>query len=241
MGTSTSYAAPPSWSDLKGQVTRAAGNPTRTQAATAAVLRNFIRENGGARRIATSGGVIGRPRAAQQTAARLGAFVSDVASVGLDEALRRAGWEDLIGRPVHEFLNAMIDRLTGGASTIDEVDARNALAKLEDRLLRDAAAPEDVERILTAEATNLEPLLAEFFGYYIYEQFCRIFFERLVQRVGEERATSFLKEIEALIASTLANRTVGRDLADIEWSEKEGRDLIVDIMETTLQVFETEE
>ena len=240
MGTSSSYSAPPSWGELKTQVTRAAGNATRTPAATAAVLRNFIRENGGARRVARSGGVIGHPRAAQLTASRLGAFISDVASVGLDEALTRAGWKDLIGRPVHELLNAMIDRLTGGASTIDEVDARNALAKLEDRLLREAASPEDVERILGNEASNLEPLLAEFFGYYIYEQFCRVFFERLVQRVGEERAASFLAEIEALIASTLANRTVGRNLTDIDWHGKDGHDLIADIMETTLQVFETE-
>lgn len=241
MGTSSGYSAPPSWGDLKGQVTRAAGNATRTQATTSAVLRNYIRQNGGSATIARSGGVVGRARAAQQTAARLGAFISDVAEVGLNEALTRAGWDDLIGRPTHEFLNALIDRLTAGASTIDEVDARNALALLQDRLLEDTATSEDVERILGAEATNLESLLAEFFGYYIYEQFCRVFFERLVQRVGEERATSFLRDIQALIAATLANRTAGRDLGDIDWEGKEGRDIVVDIMETALNVFETEE
>lgn len=241
MGTSAAYSAPPSWGDLKAQVTRAAGDATRTQATTASVLRNYIRENGGAKAIARRGGVVGRARAAQQTASRLGAFVTDVASVGLNEALSRAGWNDLIGRPTHEFLNSLIDRLTGGASTIDEVDARNALARLQDRLLEDTATADDVERILGAEAANLEALLAEFFGYYIYEQFCRVFFERLVQRVGEEKASSFLGDIEALITATLANRTADRELASIDWEGKEGRDIVTEIMETTLHVFEMEE
>jgi hypothetical protein len=241
VGTSAGYSAPPSWRDLKGQVTRAAGNATRTQAATAAVLRNYIRENGGSAAMARRGGVVGRPRAGQQTAARLGAFVANVASVGLNEALTRAGWDDLIGRPTHELLNALIDRLTGGSSTIDDVDARNALARLQDRLLDEAATVDDVERILGGEAENLEALLAEFFGYYIYEQFCRVFFERLVQRVGEGKASSFLGDIEELIAATLANRTAGRELAAIQWDGKEGRDIVTEIMETTLHVFETEE
>lgn len=239
MGTSAGYTAPPTWGELKAQVTRAAGNTSRTQEVTAAVLRSYIRENGGASKIARRGGVLGRARAAQRTAVNLGAFLSDVASVGLHEALSRAGWSDLVGRPTHEFLNALIDRLTGGASTIDEVDARNALARLQDRLLDDASTIEDVERILGAEAANLDALLAEFFGYYIFEQFCRVFFERLVQRVGEGRASSFLKDIEAMIAATLANRTAERDLAAIEWEGKEGRDIVIEIMETTLQVFET--
>lgn len=241
MGTSAGYSAPPSWSDLKSQITRAAGSATRTQATTAAVLRNYIRENGGSATIARRGGVVGRARAAQQTAARLGAFISDVASLGLNGALARAGWDDLVGRPTHELLNALIDRLTSSASTIDDVDARNALARLQDRLLEDATTAEDVERILGAEAENLELILAEFFGYYIYEQFCRVFFERLVQRVGEEKASSFLGEIEALIAATLANRAAGRELAEIDWNGEEGRDIVTEIMETTLHVFEMEE
>lgn len=240
MGTSTSYSAPPTWAALKDQVTRTAKNATRTPAATASVLRNYIRENGGSAAIARKGGVVGQARAAQRTAARLAAFVADVAGVGLDEALTRAGWEDLIGRPLNEFLNALLDRLTGGASTIDDVDARHALARLQERILDDAATAEDVEKALTAEAANLEPFLAEFFGYYIYEQFCRVFFERLIQRVGEQRATSFLGEIEAMIVATLNNRTAGHNLVNIDWDGREGRDLVIEIMETTLQVFEME-
>jgi hypothetical protein len=135
----------------------------------------------------------------------------------------------------------LIDRLTGGASTIDEVDARNASARLQGRLLEDTATAEDVERILGAEAVSLEALLTEFFGYYIYEQFCRVFFERLVQRVGADKASSFLGDVEALIAATLANRTAGRELSEIDWEGKDGRDIVIEIMETTLHVFETGE
>ncbi len=240
MGTSSPYSAPASWAGLKGEVTRAAaGALSRTSAAK--IVRRYVRENGGAKEISRGRGTsVGSGRAAAAVARALGGFVSNVATVGLDEALRRARLDALIGRSAVEILDGLLDRLGGPASTIDEVDARNALASVRATILEDATTPAEIEAILVEQAASLENLLAQFIGFYVYEQFCRVFFERLVQRHGEAKAESFLDQIRDFIVSTLANRTPDRDLTKIAWDGTEGRNLIREIMETTLSIFETE-
>ncbi len=239
MGTSTSYSAPSSWGSLKGEVTRAAGAGALTSSMAAQLVRHYIRENGGARLMGRGGGLVGKGRTAQAVAGRFSGFLSDVAAVGLNEALNRVGLSDFIGRPINEILAALLDKLGGPASTIDDVDARNALARLQEKLLGKAADAAEVEEILTEQASQLETILYDFFGFYLFEQFCRVFFERLVQRVGELKAQSFLTDIESFIASMLMNRTSGRDVSKIDWTGPEGLALMADIMEATLRVFET--
>ena len=205
------------------------------------ILSTFVSKNGGAAAMArgggSGGGGVGTGHAARAVAGRLGGFVADVGSVGLAEALQRAGLGELVGRPVGEVLNGLLDYLGGSSNTLDDVDARAALSKVRDELLRDAETAEEVEAILAAQATDLGSLLQQFCGFYLFELFCRVFFERLVQRVGETRAYSFLTDIEAFIRSALANRTFGKDLATLDWSGSAGQSLITELMETTLQVF----
>lgn len=237
MGTSTGYSAPPSWAPLKGEVTRAAGAGALSRETARQIVQHYIRENGGARGMARGGAAVGAGKTAQDVAGRFSAFVADVAANGLDTALTNAGLAEFIGRPVTEILGALLDRLGGPASTIDDVDARNALARLQDELFGDAADAPEMEQVLTDTASQLESVLQDFFSHYLYEQFCRVFYERLVQRVGDIKAQSFLEEIESFLASTLENRTAGRDLSSIQWAQAEGQAILMEIMETTLNVF----
>lgn len=247
MGTSTGYSAPPSWGNLKGDITRTAGAGRLSSGTAQRLVQSFIEHNGGAAAIArggtgrrttgTGGGGVARGGAARQIAGRLGGFIAEVGRLGLDRALERAGWSDLVGRPVPDILAALLDRLGGDASTIDEVDARMALSQLQDKYLGAAANAEELEQILTEQVPRLGTVLQDFFGCYLYEVFCRVFYERLVQRVGETRADSFLGQIKDFLRSTLANRTVERDITDIDWAGQEGAALVSEIMETTLTVF----
>jgi hypothetical protein len=187
--------------------------------------------------MARGGGTVAGGRAARGVAGRFGGFISDVSRVGLEGALRNAGWADLIGRPVQEILAALLDRLGGEASTIDDVDARMALSRLQDEYFADAANAAELEQRLRGQIDHLETVLQDFFGFYLFEVFCRVFFERLVQRVGETRAHSFLGEIGDFIKSALSNRAAGRDVSRINWAGQEGQEMTADIMETTLNVF----
>jgi hypothetical protein len=243
MGTSTSYSAPPSWGFVKGRVTRAAtGGGAIGPTEAGGIVRDHIRQNGGPSGMARGGssarsGSVGSGRAAREIALRIGGFVSDVQSRGLERALEQIGLGELKGRPLTEVLAGLLDRLGGSAATIDDVDARTALSHIQDELLGAAQTASEVEQILAGQVANLQLLLEGFFGRYLYEQFCRVHFERLSQRVGEMRARSFLQEIESFIRATLANRTSGRDLSGVDWAGREGQALVADIMETTLKVF----
>lgn len=241
MGTSTGYSAPGSWGPLKGEVTKAASEGAASSATAGRIVGHFIQQNGGAARMSGgggSGGAIGGS-AGRAVAQRLGGFVSTVGEVGLAEALRRQGLGDFVGRPVQEILAALLDRLGGPASTIDDVDARTALARLQEELLKDAQTPGDVERILQEQAASLDVMLRDYFGAYLFEQFCRVFFERLVQKKGEPKALAFLGDIKEFIKATLVNRVGRRAIAKIAWASQEGAQLCADVMQATLEVFLT--
>lgn len=240
MGTSTSYSAPGSWGTLKSEVTRAANEGSASPASAASIVGSYIQHNGGAARMSGggSGGTVGGG-AGRAVAQRIGGFISAVSEVGLAEALRREGLAELVDRPVQEILAALLNRLGGPASTIDDVDARAALARLQEELLRDAQTPEDVEQVLRAQAVSIDVLLRDYFGLYLFEQFCRVFFERLVQRRGESKALGFLDDIKEFIKATLVNRVGRRAISKISWAGQEGSKLCSEIMQATLTVFLT--
>lgn len=238
MGTSTSYSAPPSWGDLKGEVTRAAGEGTLNRDKAGQLIRSFISHNGGARSMSgAAGGSVASGRAARGVATRLGGFIADVGRFGLESALRNAGWSDLAGRTVKDILNSLLDRLGGEASTVEDVDARMALSCLQDKYFAEAETIEELEQLLNTQVDRLDGLLQDFFGFYLYEVFCRVFFERLVQRVGEAKAYSFLNEIKDFINSTLANNVAHRNLVELDWASAAGKAFVNETMETTLHVF----
>ena len=247
MGTSAAYSAPPSWGDLKSAVTIAAGGGMLAAEKAAELISSFVRHNGGATAIARGGrdsgdgagaGSVARGGNARTTATRLGGFLSDVGRLGLDGALEAAGWGDLVGKPVREVLNALLDRLGGESSTIDDVDARMALAALEKEYFEGAETIEDLQQLMLAQVGQLETVLQDFFGLYLYEVFCRVFFERLVQRTGEARAFSVLDQIKDFIRAKLENLAVNQEVSKIDWKGQEGQKITADIMESTLRVFQ---
>jgi hypothetical protein len=240
MGTSTNYDAPPSWSPLKSKVTRLAGGGALPPEKAADLLRDFVARNGGSAAMTRGTGTLGRGKSAQNAARNLAGFVTLAGSVGLAEALRRSGLADLVGRPISEIVLALVDRCGGPGSSIDDVDARNALSRLMDEMFAEATEATEVEEVLaeTGQAAQLAEVLEKFFGYCLYEQFCRVFYERLVKKHGDERAQSFLEEILDFIQSALANHVVGIDLTGVDWFGDQGMAIADDIMEQTLHVFE---
>ena len=241
MGTSSSYNAPttPDWGDLKGQVTRTARNGYASARTAKNTLNDFIRTSGGARNISRGGGAIGAGRSAQNTASRLANFVSSVGPLGFQQALELIGLSEFIGKPTSEIIPAIVDKLGGPSSTINDTDARNTLSRVMDELLSDLNTPEQVEEALNEviEGDALESLLHQFFGYYLYEQFCRVFYERLANRVGRANADSYLDSILDTIKSALQLMTSDNDLSNIDWSGAEGQNLANQILQDTFEIF----
>jgi hypothetical protein len=241
MGTSTGYKAPtaPQWQAVKRLVsqTAAAGPLSVTDAAR--VVAGFLAANGGARGMARGGSALGGGRSAQRVAAGLATFLGQVARDGLPAALESVGLAALVGRPVGEILDALVDALGGAGETLEDVDARNALSRLREERLADTATADEVESILAevADGTALAGVLVDFFTFFFFEQFCRVFYERLVSKVGDAAAAAYLDGILDYLRSVLRERQQTRDLRDVDWAGTEGRALTDELLEQTLFVY----
>lgn len=240
MGTSADYSAPPNWGGVKGNVTRA-GHHRLTTAKAGELLRDHIGLNGGSRGIALGRGQLGSGETAKTISRSFGGLVRQVADVGLAETFRQNGLQELVGRPAQETLLGILSLCGGADGSIDSVDARNAFSRTMDELCGSAATADDVEAILATltDGVRMVDLLMTFFAYYLFEQFCRVFFCQLIQKHGEQRAESFLSDIFDYIKSRLQNHVVGQNATGIDWFGQDGEQFINQLMQDTLVVFES--
>lgn len=243
MGTSASYNAPtsPQWRDLKREVTRLARQGKPSPTGIRGILQNYVKVNNGSSRVASRGGSTGRGRAAQSVARNIGQFFSSVADVGFRETFEQAGLGLLEGKSVGEIAHSLLAYLGGQSSTIDEVDARKALSDLMDEILDDADSLEDVEEAMgtISRGESLDDMIRRFFGYYLYEQFCRVFYERLVARIGDMQADEFVDEIRDYICNALKHVTRHQDVSQIDWNGSQGQQIADKLLQDTLEVFST--
>jgi hypothetical protein len=254
MGTSTGYGMPTGgdWTPLKTDATQFVKDDGNGPISPAKLLRSYLRAHGGASGIARGDG--GRAQGgggrrgsggpggsgARKVGRNIGSFLSAVGSIGLDGALREAGLVHLIGKPAAEVSAGLLDALSDPGSTLDDHAARIALAKLNDELLAGTETYEDVGHALAEvlDQQGLVSILARFFGYYVYERFCRDFYERWRKKVGAGQADRSLKSIKDYIQSRLQVELLGQDVMQMTWRGNEGMMLTEQILQDTLKIFE---
>jgi len=251
------------WTSLKNDATTYASEGTESQISPESIVSRFITAYGGSRNISSSGGIgIGRGVSKQPKAGRgggthgrsasvgagrevgrkLASFLVSADQQGVEQALDALGLKELIGRPAPEVAMALLDRLAGPGSTLDEASARMALAKLIEELLGKAFTYDEVEKALeeAADEAKVAALLGKFFALYLYEWFCRCFYENWVKKVGPTKAARGLKSIRECIEASLADKLYGIDITKIRWNAPEGSKLATRIMKETLEIFEIE-
>ena len=242
MGTSKGYSAPttPEWAKQKAEITRLSNNGAVSIEIARDVFNKFISIAGGNTSDSGTRRAVENNSVAHQTIQRIASFISSVANNGLDQTLIRENLSSLIGRSAQEFALTIVDRLSGDGSTLDEADARNALSDLINFILKDTETYEDVTKTFDEIVTeaNLGILLAQYFGYYLFRQFCRVYYERLVTRHGRDKAESFINSIKEMISSLVSHQIYEKNIFRVDWSGVEGRDIINNILERTYSVFE---
>src|SRR5262249_32622505 len=144
------------------------------------------------------------------------------------------------GKPAKEIVSQLLDTLAQPGSTLDDHAARLALAKLNDDLLKGADTYEDVERALSQalDQQGLSQILSSFYGHYLYERFCRDFYENWVKKVGSTQAARSLKSIKDYIESRIKAKLAGQDFTKVKWHTRDGLKLAQQVMQDTLEVFE---
>lgn len=240
MGTSTGYDAPttPQWGDLKSDITRLArdGKPTSEQSRE--IIRKYINSNGGSRNISQGKGIVSS-NSAQRTASKLSRFLSDVKQYGFEEAVHRLHINSYKGMDILEFTLTLTDFLSESATSLDDADSRNALSRLMEELFDDATNVEELNSMLEQKIDEfeIEGILMKFFSYYLYEQFCRVFYERLVTRVGDIKAESFLSGIFEYITSEVQLMNSEESLTLTDWGSADLNGICSDILHRTLTIY----
>lgn len=255
MGTSKGYGLPTGgdWTPLKTEATKFVKEEGKGSVSPEDFLRHYVHAYGGSKALAqgrggssdgkttkSRGGSGGAGRAARTSGRSLGGFLTTVSTRGLDEALREVGLEGAIGKPADEVAASLLDVLASPGSTLDEHAARLALAKVNDELLKDAKSYNDVANLLSKalDKFGLVRILASFFARYLFECFCRDFYETWVKVVGKQKASRSLRSIKDCIQSCLKARLAGRDVTTIDLHGREGLRITQQVMQDTLDIFE---
>jgi hypothetical protein len=220
-------------------LTRGSGGSAPSITGGAAGGGSAKRRGGGSGSGGGGGASGGKTSAAVGTARNLGGFLSSVATVGLEQALRQRGLDDAVGKSASDVSDALLDEFAGPASTLDNALARESLAEIREEILGDALTFEDVEERLNAaiDERGIFGILVSFFGHYIFKMFVRNFSEEWVKKVGETKAAKSLGLIKDYVDSSLRAKLAGRKVATVDWQKRDGQKFVEDVWKETIDVF----
>ncbi|WP_160692677.1 hypothetical protein [Clostridium sp. C2-6-12] len=239
MGTSKGYDMPttPQWAQLKENVTRSLSQ--NNNRATDSIANNVIKEflnvsmgNTGARKKYIT--------PALKTAINVATFFNSIIENGFKETVEQyleiGNTNEL---DITHLEIKIVEYLSNGSSLITEVDARSAASNLLDYILENASTIEEVEEIMDRKMDRDSSIIyiQMFFAFYIYETFCRSFYERLSSKIGENDASEYLSDIKDYIISSIEGINNKRDITNINWNSTEGKKLINSLCEDVIEIY----
>lgn len=250
MGTSTGYNMPKggNWTPLKNDATSFAKHSGHGSINPKSLLGRYLQANGGAQAIAQgrggsgghSGSRYGIGSSARRAGAKLGGFLSSVATQGLDTTLQKVGLGHLIGKSATEICAGLLDILANSVSTLDDHATRKALSNVFDDLFKPDTPYEDIEQALnqSLDEKGMMLIMVDFFGYYLYELFCRDFYEDWQKKVGVDQTKRLLRQVKDCIFAEVESELASKTIDSIDWSGLAGLSLAERIMQDTLEIFE---
>lgn len=167
------------------------------------LIKKYIETYGGFEKLikgssSGGGGGKGKDTNVLEAVNRVGHFFNTVANNGLTEALKQEGLNSLIGKDANEIYSGLLEAFATNSNTLDEIIVRTALGDLLLELFSD-----NLEYSALDEAFNdkidfeeVQNIIGLFMGYYIYELFCRDFYEDWANKIGTDKANMELKEVK---------------------------------------------
>jgi hypothetical protein len=174
------------------------------------------------------------------TAQRIATFLSEVSKQGLRESLRALGISDSDQKNPELVALALTDILCGPNSLIVDAELRDATAALLEDLCPGTQTLDSIENSLTVAAYDLEGVLSRLFENYIMERFKTTLSEHLSKRFDFNAADKIANEAKEFVATEMQLvRADHVDLTAVDWTGKEGNQILTGILETTIAVYLT--
>ena len=164
-------------------------------------------------------------------------FLAGVAYRGLDQELNRLDLSDLVGHPLEEVLDAVLDKLCGDGDLLDDVALTDAMARTLDELAEEAKTVEGFDQLLNGRVENVEKYLQIYYANMLAANFKQKQFGFVRERVSREKCDSLFKEATDLIRS-IVNEELSkeRDLTSIDWNSNEGISIADSINQEVLNI-----
>ncbi|MBT62420.1 MAG: hypothetical protein CML13_04320 [Puniceicoccaceae bacterium] len=263
MGTSTNYSASPNWKTTKQQVTQAGGDgfvtPKKAGELVAAVVSQMAKEpslgfggssrgsggggGGGSGGGGSGGGSRGGSNARssggsiRSVASGLGHFLSEVQKIGFAQALADHGLTDLSGKSPDEVALELADLLCEPASLIDDTVLRDALIDMMMEWSEGNASVEELGADVEVMASDINGVLHELMGHYIYQVFKSVGYQGLLKNHGFEAADGMCGQIKDYIDARISDVESNHDLSSIDWNGQDGAGVVDGIVSDTIDLF----
>lgn len=216
----------PTWAAVKSAMTRLV--TSGLQGASARPTIGSI----GSRFVAAQGGARGAARASaagRRSAAKLGAFLGQIASGGSAAAFNALHVGLQAGRPVEAILADLLEAMAPVGPGLEDSIARMAMSKTLEELLEKALLADDLASLDDMSEADAIGALERFLSHYISTQLMQRLSDRIeANSPNAARAHAIERDIKFYIADlvkidvTALNSLPGGVLA-VDWSGAEGR------------------
>jgi hypothetical protein len=213
---------------------------TRRRVQVNAAVERLLRAAGG-RTAVKQGNSRSVGRAGIQVARRLTTIFSAVSTGGLASAISTANspLANLGGLTVEQIVQRVIVLCSDTSTGMDETAAMAACNHVMLQLAEQALTPQELEAsIQQVVATDqVEFLLCEYFGFYIFEHLSQRFQEKIAQVRGQPLATATFNEIKLDIIGRIHVMAATRPISRINWQGVQGNKIIEDIFDSVMAIF----
>lgn len=204
--------------------------------ATLASLRTaggrYVSAKGGAKK-ASSAASAGRA-----TTARIGNFVSDIASRGFDEAARAIGLESTVGRKVDVVLAEVINAIAPTGTNNDDAIARRAASETLRELFEkhgvEQAGLDALNAMTPADVIDVVQLSV---AAYVYERWLFDLSQKIEQNaVSEADAVKLERDVKDFVKGLVKLKLNGNQTLKLDWKGAEGKKFVQEIYEAAYKL-----
>lgn len=196
--------------------------------------RNYVRARGGAARAARAAS------AGRAVTTGVVGFLSDVATRGVDTALRSIGLGGIIGQPVEAVLAAIIDALAPVGVSLDEVAARRTVDEvLVSVFEKHGTVEEDIRKLNAMDATGVQEAFQFSVAEFIFQRWMLELGKRVEEKAVSAREARRLElEIKSYVVEATKLDLQGRDVLTTDWKARENQQVIESIYREAYRLLE---
>jgi len=205
------------WRTAKTRMSRfVSGNSDLRQAGNA-----YVSAKGGVRRAAQSASV------ARISTQRIASLLTSISSSGLDSTLQNFGLEQLVGKDIDAVFAGIVDVIASNSDGFENSIVRQAMDEALGDLYERCVEDDNLYILDELSESQIKDAVEKFITGYIYNQWLLELGKSLeIGTVSEPEAIRLENEIKEYVRDAVKLDLENKNILDIDWDSKEGRDII---------------